>query len=63
MFQGNKRVTVVLHRDDGKICHLRKATRAEPHQLTLCNALGLPSLSGRTERTLIDPAAQATQIY
>jgi len=57
---GQQRVTVVLHREDGKICHLRKATRPEPHQLLLYNALGLPSMPGKTVKTLIDPAAQAT---
>jgi hypothetical protein len=52
---GQERVTVVLHREDGKICHIRKATRPEPHQLAIYNALGLSSLPGKTEKTLIDP--------
>jgi transposase len=59
---GQERVTVVLHRDDGRICHLRKATRPEPHQLTLYQALGLPTMPGKTEKTLIDPTAQVTQM-
>ena len=29
-FAGQERVTVVLHRDDGQIYHIRKATRPEP---------------------------------
>jgi hypothetical protein len=59
---GQQRVTVVFHREDGKICHIRKATRPEPHQLLLYNALGMPHLPGKTEKTLIDPGAQATQL-
>jgi len=59
---GQERVTVVLHREDGKICHIRKATRPEPHQLAIYNALGLPSLPGKTEKTLIDPTAEVTQM-
>ena len=61
-FDGQERVTVVLHRDDGKIYHIRKATRPDPHQLALYNALGLPHLPGKTEKTLIDPSVAVTQI-
>jgi len=64
---GQERVTVVLHRDDGKICHVRKATRPEPRQLTIYRALGLSSMPGKTEKTLVDPGAtgattEATQM-
>lgn len=59
---GHERVTVVLHRDDGKICHVRKATRPDPDQLTIYTALGLCSMPGRTEKTLIAPGASATQM-
>ena len=34
-FAGQARVTIVLHRDDGQIYHIRKATRPEPHQQVL----------------------------
>jgi len=54
---GQHRVTVVLHRDDGQIYHIRKSTRPEPHQQDIYNALGLPHLPGKTEKTLIDPNA------
>ena len=54
---GQHRVTVVLHRDDGQIYHLRKSTRPEPHQQDIYNALGLPHLPGKTEKTLINPKA------
>jgi transposase len=61
-FAGQERVTVVLHRDDGQIYHIRKATRPEPHQQILYNALGLPHLPGKTEKTLIDPCAEVSQM-
>jgi len=57
---GQERVTVVLHGDDDKIYYIRKATRPEPHQATLYNALGLPHLPGRTEKTVIDPGVKVT---
>ncbi len=59
---GQARVTVVLHREDGKVCYIRKATRPEPHQLLLYDALGMPHLPGKTEKTLINPSAQLTQM-
>jgi transposase len=59
---GQERVTVVLHREDGQIYHIRKATRPEPHQQILYNALGLPHLPGKTEKTLIDPSAKMSQM-
>ena len=55
-------MTVVLRRDDGKIYHIRKATRPEPYQQDLYNALGLPHLPGKTETTLIDPSAECSQM-
>jgi transposase len=61
-FAGQERVTVVLRRDDGQIYHIRKATRPEPHQQILYNALGLPHLPGKTEKTLIDPRAEVSQM-
>lgn len=61
-FAGQERVTVVLHRDDGQIYHIRKATRPEPHQQVLYNALGLPHLPGKTEKTLIDPRVEVPQM-
>ena len=61
-FAGQERITVVLHRDDGQIDHIRKATRPEPHQQVLYNALGLPHLPSKTEKTLIDPHAEVSQM-
>jgi transposase len=59
---GQERVTVVLHRDDGQIYHIRKATRPEPHQVAIYNALGLAHLPGPTAKPLIDPHSAATQM-
>jgi transposase len=61
-FAGQERVTVVLHREDGQIYHIRKATRPEPHQQILYNALGIAHLPGKTEKTLIDPNAKISQM-
>ena len=61
-FAGQERVTVVLYRDDGQIYHIRKATRPEPHQQILYNALGLPCLPGKTEKTLINPRTEVSQM-
>jgi transposase len=51
---GQDRVTVVLHRDDGKVYHIRKATRPEPRQQIILDALKLPHNPGSTRKTLID---------
>jgi transposase len=59
---GQERVTVVLRRDDGQIYHIRKATRPEPHQQIIYNALRLPHLPGKTEKTLIDPRITVSQM-
>jgi transposase len=59
---GQERVTVVLRREDDQIYHIRKATRPEPHQQILYNALSLPHLPGKTEKTLIDPRVEVSQM-
>jgi len=59
---GHERVTIVLHRDDGQIYHIRKATRPEPHQQVLYNALGVSHLPGKTKKTLIDPRTTVSQM-
>ena len=47
------RITVSLRTREGKTIHLRKATRAEPHQQILYDALGLSSQAGVTQRTTV----------
>jgi hypothetical protein len=51
---GQERVTVILHLDDGKVYHIRKATRPEPGQQIILDALKLPHNPGSTRKTLID---------
>ena len=59
---GHARVTVVLHRDDGQVYHIRKSSRPEPQQQVLYNALGVAHLPGKTEKTLIDPRSAVSQM-
>jgi len=50
---GQDRVTVELKRADGKTLHIRKASRAEPRQQVIYQALGISDRPGRTEKTVI----------
>ncbi len=62
LHQNARTTSAIRHQEDGKICHLHKATRPEPRQLAIYQALDFfPSL-GKTEKTLIDPAAEVTQM-
>jgi transposase len=58
---GQDRVTAVLRREDGKIYHIRKATRPEPRQQVIVDALGLSHNPGGTEKTLVDPAGVSAE--
>ena len=49
---GQDRVTVTLTRADGKTIHMRKATRAEPRQQVIYDALGISDRPGGTEKTI-----------
>lgn len=49
---GQDRVTVTFKRADGKTLHIRKATRAEPRQQAIYDALGISDRPGRTEKTI-----------
>jgi transposase len=51
--EGQARVTVELQRADGKTVHIRKATRPEPRQQAIYDALGIPDRPGRTEKTIL----------
>lgn len=48
-----QRVTVELKRVDGRTIHVRKATRPEPRQQLIYDALGIDERPGRTETTVI----------
>jgi transposase len=51
--ENQQRVTVVMKRADGKTIHLRKATRAEPHQKTIYHILGMPMQPGPVQKTVV----------
>ena len=50
---GQDRLTVELKRQDGKTVHVRKATRPEPRQQVIYDALGISGRPGTTEKTII----------
>ncbi len=50
---GQDRVTVELKRADGKTLHIRKASRPEPRQQVIYNALGISDRPGKTEKTIV----------
>jgi hypothetical protein len=51
--ENQQRVTVVMKRADGKTIHLRKATRAEPNQEAIYQALGIPMQPGSVQKTVV----------
>jgi hypothetical protein len=48
-----QRITTTLNRRDGHVVHVRKATRAEPHQQCINEILGLTANPGGTHRTVV----------
>ena len=50
---GQDRVTVELKRADGRTVHVRKASRPEPRQQALYDALGISDRPGKTKTTAI----------
>ena len=53
ILQGLHRVTATFRRKDGRTLHVRKATRAEPHQLTIYNVLGLNPAPGGIKKLTV----------
>ncbi len=51
---GQDRVTVQLKREDGKTLHVRKTTRAEQRQQSICNALGIEGTPGHIWTPLVN---------
>ena len=51
--EGQERVTVELKRADGKTLHIRKASRPEPRQQRIYDALGISDRPGKTEKTVV----------
>ncbi|MFZ0258199.1 MAG: transposase [Gammaproteobacteria bacterium] len=50
---GQVRITVELKREDGKTVHVRKASRPEPRQQVIYDALGISDRPGKTEKTIL----------
>lgn len=50
---GQQRITTTLLRRDGRVVHIRKATRPEPHQQKIAVMLGLAANPGGTHRAVI----------
>lgn len=51
--ENQQRVTVSLRREDGRALHVRKATRAEPHQKAIYDALSVSAQPGQVQKTLV----------
>ena len=51
--ENQQRITVSLKREDGKTLHIRKATRAEPHQKVIYDALGIAPQPGQIQKTVV----------
>ncbi len=50
---GQSRVTATFRRADGRTLHVRKATRAEPAQLAIIQALGSDPRPGGIQKMLV----------
>jgi transposase len=50
---GQVRITATLQRSDGRTAHVRKASRPDPHQQKLYEALKLRGNPGGTQQTIV----------
>ena len=46
-------MTATFKRADGRTLHVRKATRAEPKQQAILDALGIASSAGGTHKAIV----------
>ena len=53
ILEGHQRITATFRRDDGRTLHVRKATRAEPPQQALYDALGVTPQPGAIRKTIV----------
>ena len=53
ILEGQQRITATFRRADGRTVHVRKATRAEPPQQAIYDALGIESAPGGIRKTLV----------
>jgi hypothetical protein len=50
---GHCRVTVSIRLGDGRVLHMRQATRADPEQLAIYQALGIDTAPGGVQKTIV----------
>ena len=53
ILEGQQRITATFRRVDGRTLHVRKATRAEPSQQAIYEALGINHAPGGIRKTLV----------
>ena len=53
ILEGQQRITATFHRADGRTLHVRKATRTEPPQQAIYDALGIHSAPGGIRKTVV----------
>ena len=53
ILEGQQRITATFRRADGRTLHVRKATRAEPSQQAIYEALGINHAPGGVRKTLV----------
>ena len=53
ILEGHQRITATFRRDDGRTLHVRKATRAEPPQHAIYDALTLDPEPGGIRKTIV----------
>lgn len=53
ILEGQQRITATFRRGDGRTLHVRKATRAEPPQQALYDALGVDAQPGGIRKTIV----------
>ena len=53
ILEGQQRITATFRRADGRTLHVRKATRAEPSQQAIYDALGIDGAPGGIRKTLV----------
>ena len=53
ILEGQQRVTATFRHADGRTLHVRKATRAEPPQQAIYDALGIDPAPGATTKTIV----------
>ena len=53
ILEGQQRVTVTFRRKDGRTLHVRKATRAEPDQRAIYDALGVDPAPGGVRKMIV----------